>query len=168
MDLFKSHFGDERIENVKNRLYKEGYVLIVLICVASVIVKDIYFGLAIKHVITEMFILFISSLYIGIRTISLGLYSDQVEVHDRRSKMSMNVKNLFIGLGLGFALALFIGIRSAVLYGDTTSQSIWYFIIVFCATLMIYVPLFIVIFFVGHNAANKASQHVNGNDPNER
>lgn len=168
MQLFKRHSGDERIENERNRIYKEGYIVVLFICLASIIVKYLYYGFDLKLVLTEFIVLLISSLYIAIRSISLGLYSDAVEVHDRSSKLSMNMKNLIIGLGLGLAFAIFFGIRSAVLYGDSESQSILYFLLVFFVSLILYVPLFFVIFFVGHNAANKASQQVHKDDPEER
>lgn len=149
---------DERIVNMRNKIYKEAYVFVVLICCLSVIVKYILYGPNIGAVATELIVLLLPSLYYGIRSAFLGLYSDEVEMHDRTSKLPFSLKNVLIGLGFGVALALFIGIRSAITYGDGGAQSWWYFTIVFAASLMIYIPLFVGIMAFGHALANKASK----------
>jgi len=107
---------------------------------------------------TEVLIVLISSLHYGSRSIFLGLYSDEVEVHDQRSKLSMSAKNVIWGLGIGLALALIFGIRSAVIYGIGGLQSVWTFFIVFLVCLMIYIPLLVVGLLSTHYFANQASK----------
>lgn len=151
---------DERIVNTQNKIYKEIYTLVMLICLLSVIVKFLALGTD-TSVITEVVIMLASSLYYLIRSVSLGVYSDAVEVHDRSSKFKMSTKNIVAGSTLGLGLALFFGLRSASLYADGTTQSLWYFILVFTVSLMIYAPVFLLLTFGLHMAANKASTYVN-------
>lgn len=155
--------ADERIVNIQNKIYKEIYMLVMLICLASVIGKFIMLGMD-TSVITELAILLASSLYYLIRSASLGIYSDAVEVHDRTSKFKMSTKNIITGSVMGVGLALFFGLRSAVLYADGGLQSLWYFVLVAFVSLMIYVPLFLALTFGLHTVANKASAHVNKDD----
>lgn len=131
-----------------------------LISLASIIVKFVMLGKD-TPVITEIVILLASSLYYLIRSASLGIYSDAVEVHDRTSKFKMSTKNIIAGSALGLGLALYFGFRSATLYADGGLQSLWYFVLVAFVSLMIYVPLFLLLTFGLHKAANKASMHVN-------
>ncbi|GED16222.1 DUF6773 family protein [Aneurinibacillus migulanus] len=149
---------DERIVHTRNMLYKEAYIIAMLLCFVSLVAKYIIYGPNIGVVATELIILMLSALYYGMRSVFLGLYSDEVEVHDRTSKLSMSKKNVIWGLGFGIAIAAFLGIRSAVVYGDGGVQSLWYFIIVLFASLMMYVPFFVGIMAIGHTLANKASK----------
>ncbi|MNJ32774.1 DUF6773 family protein [Paenibacillus bouchesdurhonensis] len=150
---------DERIVNTQNKIYKEIYMLIMLICLGSVIVKYAVLDMD-RLLITEIVIMLASSLYYLIRSVSLGVYSDAVEVHDRSSKFKMSTKNIVAGSIFGLGLALFFGFRSATLYADGAMQSLWYFILVFAVSLMIYVPVFLLLTFGLHMAANKASTNV--------
>jgi len=162
MDLFnfKKKTVDERIDNIKNKIYKESYSFIMAICVISMGVKYYVYGTSsIKPVITELLIIFLSSLYYGIRAVWLGIYLDEIEIKDRISKTSVGKKNLIIGLVAGIAIALFWGIRSSILYGNSSNR-LWYFIVVFLASIMIYCPFFLVIIAVGDIAARKASKKI--------
>ena len=149
---------DERIVNLKNKLYKEVYVLIMIICSISVIIKSFMQPEA-ESVWLEMLIILGGSLYFGIRSVGLGIYSDEVEVHDQRSKISFSKRTAISGLIIGVILALYFGIRSAVLYGNGNSATeIKYFLTVFIFSLIIYIPLFVGVNIVTHYGANKMSQ----------
>ena len=102
----KSTAEDERIVNLKNKLYKEVYTLIMIICSISVIIKSFALPRT-ESVWLEMLIILGGSLYFGIRSVALGIYSDEVEVHDQRSKISFSMRTAIWGLVIGFALALF-------------------------------------------------------------
>ncbi|WP_276914269.1 DUF6773 family protein [Aneurinibacillus aneurinilyticus] len=158
---------DERIVHTRNMLYKEAYIVAILLCSISVVTKCIIYGLNIGATITELSILFLTALYYGIRAVFLGLYSDEVEVHDRTSKLSMNKKNMIWGLGFGVVMATFFGIKSALMYGEGNAQSLWYFILVFFASLMIYIPFFVGILAILHALAYKASKKVIDKDLDE-
>jgi hypothetical protein len=155
---FRHNQTDERIVNTRNMIYKEMYRVVTLLCLASIIVKYTIYGPNTGMIATELVILLLSALYYGVRSVILGLYSDEVEVHDRTSRVSLNAKNWVLGLGLGIAIAAFFGIRSAIIYGHGGMQSVWYFVIVFFAALMMYVPLLVVVLAGSHALANKVSK----------
>lgn len=155
---------DERIVNMKNQLYKEVYTLIMVICSISVIIKSFMLTTT-ESVLLEMLIIIGGSLYFGIRSVTLGIYSDEVEIHDQKSKVSFSKRTAISGLVIGVVLALFFGIRSAVLYGNGNSLTEWkYFFIVFLVSLIIYLPLFVVMNSAIHYGANKVSRRMSQND----
>lgn len=148
---------DERIVNTENKLYKEAYIVAMVICFASIIVKTYLYGFNTSTIGTELLILIVSGFYYSVRTVKLGLYSDEIEMHDRTSRIPMSLKNIIIGIVSGALIALFFGIRSAVLYGNDSNR-IWYFIITFIASISIYVPFYTVIIVLSDAAARRASK----------
>ena len=161
MSLFnlKKKTVDERVENTKNKIYKEAYILIMIICFTSIGVKYYLYGNNTKQVITELLVIFLSSLYYVIRIVCLGIYMDEIEVHDRTSKLPLSTKNIIIGLVFGVGIAIFWGIRSSILYGNSGNR-IWYFIIVFLASIMMYCPFLIAFIAISDSAARKASKKI--------
>lgn len=160
MKLFKKgKITDERIVNIQNKIYKEIYLIAAIICMISIFVKRYLYGAKPELAFTEFFVLFISGVYYVMRTASLGIYSDEVEIHDRTSKIPMSVKNIIIGLVSGVVIALFFGIRSALLYGNDTNR-LWYFTLVFFTSLIIYCPLFAGFIAIFHAAAKRASDKI--------
>lgn len=163
----RQKIADERIINMQNKIYKEIYMVVNALCLISVIIKYYLYGIDIKLVITELVILFASGLYYTVRAASLGIFSDEVELHDRNSKVPMSSKNVYIGLGLGVMIGLFFGVRSAIVYGNGLLNSLFYFVIVFFATLMIYLPLFLVLFAGSFSVASKVSKKATEQDLDE-
>ncbi len=160
-----SRLDDERILHLKNKIYREVYTLIIVLCSLSLLVKLLWFRSDLEAIITELVILGASSLYYGFRAITLGIYYQEVEAHDSRSKIPYSRKNILSGLGTGIAISLFFGIRSAILYADGQfSTQAWYFFIVFMVSLLIYLPFLIGILAVSHAIANKASKKASDND----
>lgn len=162
MKLFKNKRMnmDERIINSSNKIYKEVYILVIIIVLISIIIKLSINGLDYKSVISEFLILIIPSFYYVIRIIQLGIYSDSVEIHDRKSKISMNIKTILIGLGTGIIMALYFGIRSSIVYGDESNR-VWYFFLVFITSFMIYCPLLAGGIALTNYIANNFSKKVN-------
>lgn len=156
---FKKKTVDERIENTKNKIYKEVYIFIMAICFVSIGVKYYLYGTTTNQVTTELLVIFLSALYYGIRTVWLGIYMDEIEVHDRTSKLPLGTKNIIIALVVGVAIAIFFGIRSSILYGDSSNR-LWYFIIVFLASIMIYCPFLIAVIGIRDNAARRVSKKI--------
>lgn len=162
--LNRNRVEDERIVNMKNKIYKEVYILIMSICTISVVVKSFMLS-DWKSSLLELVIVVAGGLYFGIRSVLLGIYSDEVEVHDSRSKVSFNTRNMLWGIGIGVFMALFFGIRNAVLYGDGTwTTGVWYFFLVALVSLMIYIPLFLGGMFIVHQLAHKASLKISDKD----
>ena len=157
MKLFKNQnkLVDERIVNTRNKIYKEAYILAIAISFISMIVKAYVYGN--KSVLSEFLIIVIPGIYFGIRTICLGIYSDEVEVHDRTSKMPMSSKNMMVGLVSAVVMAVTFGVRSSILYGNSSNR-LWYFFIVFVATIMIYGPFFIAVMLIWNAMAKQVSK----------
>ncbi|WP_246061707.1 DUF6773 family protein [Paenibacillus oralis] len=158
----KGAVRDERIEQLKNRIYKEIYVLIAIICSVSVFLKTFVLD-GQPSMLLEVIILLAGGLYYGIRSIALGIYSDEVEVYEQSSKRSYGKRTLYTGLAIGLTLALLFGIRSAVLYGDESTY-LKYFALVFLVSLGLYIPLFAGGLTLMHFMANKLSRRASQND----
>lgn len=155
---------DERIVNMKNKIYKEAYILIVSICTISIAVKSFMLSDWTSS-LPEFVIVLIGSLYAAIRSVLLGIYSDEVEVNDSSSKIKFNTRIMLWGIGIGIFLALFFGIRSAILFGDGSwTTGLRYFFLVSLISLLIYIPLFAGVNVLFHKLANAASQKISGKD----
>ncbi|NMM53095.1 DUF6773 family protein [Paenibacillus aquistagni] len=155
---------DERIVNMKNQIAKEAWVLVMIICSISVIVKSFFFAEG-QPVYTELIILIVNGIYYSIRSVRTGVYADEVEVHDQTHRFSMTKKQMMIGLASGLFLALFFGFRSAYQYGDGSGTlEVEYFFVVFLASLMMYIPFFVIVTAVSHLAMNNLSKRRSNSD----
>ncbi|WP_404456326.1 hypothetical protein LG329_09220 [Virgibacillus necropolis] len=155
---FTKKVNDERITQIQNKIYREMYVLVSVICGLSIAVKSFLLGFEIEMMVIELVILFAQGAYYIFRSSSLGIFSAEAELHDRNQKTSLSKKNIIGGLVAGFAIALFFGIRSAILFADTVGTSITYFIMVFLVSLVIYIPFFVIFLGGSYAIANKRSQ----------
>lgn len=163
----KKKIMDERVVHTRNQIYKEAYFISLAICHVSAAIKLFIYDTGIEAAATELIIMLITSFYYMLRMIYLGVYSDEVEVHDRTSKISYSLKNILIGGAVGIGLGLFFAIRNATLYAEGTAQWIWYFILIFVVTLLFYSPVFIGFMALMHAAANKASRQRRGSIDDE-
>ncbi|MBY0121262.1 DUF6773 family protein [Bacillus sp. S/N-304-OC-R1] len=155
---------DERVLNMQNKIYREIYLLIMGICFLSIVVKMYIFNLEPEQSITEFIILLISGIYYTVRATRLGIFSDEVEIHDRNCKIPMSSKNVYFGLGFGLLMSLFFGVRSAIVYGDGYGNTIFTFVLVFFVSLMMYVPFFLIVIVGPFSAAKFASKKVAAKD----
>lgn len=156
----KDEVQDERLVNTRNKIYAELYILVSMICGISVTVKYFIYGFDIEHIITELILLFIGGMYFLYRSVRLGVFSAEIELHDRKNKWSMKKKNLVMSVGLGVGIALVMGINSSVQYADGVQQSIYYFFITGFASLMIYLPFLVIVLVLGNEAAKRKSDRV--------
>ncbi|WP_084242857.1 DUF6773 family protein [Planomicrobium okeanokoites] len=151
MGLFKkSGLEDERITNLKNKIYAEVYILVMAIAVISILFKYFINDFDIEGIATELIILFSSAVYFLYRSTRLGVFSAEIEMHDRENKWSQQKKNLVGSITFGVVIALVFGTNSAVQYADGMIQSIYYFLLTAAASLLIYLP-FLLIFIIGGN-----------------
>lgn len=148
---------DERLEGAKRRIYKEAYFLVMAICTVSLIYKSWVHGFGTQATLLESLVLVGSSLYCLVRSITLGVIADEVEMTDRMSKWSTNQRALVTSLVAGFILAVLFGLRSAVVYGDSTNR-LSHFGLVFITTLLFNVPLLAIASVVGTKVAQKISE----------
>ena len=74
MNIFKrsKEKVDERIENVRNQIYKEIYLIITIICLVSLILKVFLFDVGAKGVALELLILFVGGVYYFASSVSWG------------------------------------------------------------------------------------------------
>ncbi|MFJ5789352.1 DUF6773 family protein [Lysinibacillus sp. NPDC093197] len=151
---------DERVKNLQNKIYKEVYVLIMIVCSISILIKFFKMGVSLDNVITEWLIIFISSVYYYVRTAYLGILTDEIEVHDSNSKVKLGTKNVLFGVAFGLIFAIILGLNSAFNYADSTQQAIEYFFVVFLVSLLIYVPFFAGFLGLSYMAAKKKSDQV--------
>lgn len=152
---------DERVRNMQNQIYREVYNVITLICCLSIAYKFITIGISFQAISTEFFVLIGGSLYYVLRSAQLGLFSDEVEMHDANSKIKYSKKTILYGALLGLFIALSMGINSAVSYADSTEQAIYYFFLVSFVSLCIYAPFFTAFLYVGYYTSKKKSDKVN-------
>ncbi|MER2108275.1 MAG: DUF6773 family protein [Solibacillus sp.] len=168
--IWRKQVADERVRNAQNKIYREVYNVITLICCISIAVKFITIGVSFEVILTEFIILIGGSSYYAFRSTQLGLFSDEVEMHDATSKIPYRKKTILYGIIFGLVIALFMGINSAVNYADSTQQGIYYFASVFIFSIIIYAPFFAAFLFTGYYTSKKKSDKVNEKnleDPDE-
>ncbi|TYS69527.1 hypothetical protein FZC76_04645 [Sutcliffiella horikoshii] len=163
---------DERIVNIQNKIYREIYFLVMAICLISIGFKFYQYGFGVNSIHTELAILFLQGVYYTVRGASMGVLSDEVEIHDRKSKVPMKWKTLFWGGASGVIIAIFFGLNSAFNYADTTAQAYSYFFMVFFVSLMIYIPFLVLLsgstFLAAMNRSKKAAEKELDEDEIER
>ncbi|NLP51706.1 DUF6773 family protein [Bacillus sp. RO1] len=163
---------DERIVTAQNKIYREIYFLVMAICLISIGFKFYQYGFAVSSIYTELAILFLQGVYYTARGASMGVLSDEVEMHDRKSKVPMKWKTLFWGGASGVIIAIFFGLNSALNYADTTAQAYSYFFMVFFVSLMIYIPFLVLLsgstFLAAMNRSKKAAEKELNEDEIER
>lgn len=162
----RSMFGrkkivDERITNAQNKIYREIYMLVMLVCVISIVTKFILNGYDTDLIQLESFILFGSGVYYLARSVQMGLFSDEVELHNQNSKIGFNKISIIVGAVVGLLIAVLMGINSAYNYADSTVQAIEYFFVVGLVCIMMYVPFLVLVLYVGSKTMKKASDNVN-------
>ncbi|RKD71186.1 hypothetical protein ATL39_2581 [Sinobaca qinghaiensis] len=148
MRWFKQKVKDEWIEQTKNKIYKELYVLVVLLCFFSIVYKETVNPEPFNLPVAELLILAGTGIYYTIRGWQFGIFSAEKEIHDRSSRIPMTAKHFIYTVAGGVGLSLFFGIRSAVVYGEGTSQSVYYFFLTFAGSLMIYIPVMLLLAFI--------------------
>lgn len=148
MDLFKrtKKIKDERVEHVRNKIYKEMYHVILAICLVSALFKLYKYGAGSGELYLEFVIIVAGGLYYLARSIFLGVLWDEVEMHDRTSKTPMSRKTIFGTVALALIIAIIFGVNSAVSYADSSSQGLWYFILVSFVSVLIYLPILLLFF----------------------
>ncbi|MET1180532.1 DUF6773 family protein [Peribacillus simplex] len=148
MGLFKrmKKITDERVEHVRNKIYKEMYHVILAICLVSALFKLYKYGAGSGELYLEFVILVAGGLYYLARSIFLGVFWDEVEMHDRTSKTPMSRKTILGSVIFALIIAIIMGVNSAVSYADGSSQGVWYFVLVSFVSVMIYLPILLLFF----------------------
>lgn len=157
MGFFKKKLQDERVTAEQNKIYREINYLIQVILLISVIYKYFRYEVSLELVATEIIIAFAAAIYYSFRATQKGLFSAEVEMHDKKSKWKYQTKTMLTGLLIGIGLSLLFGINSAVHYAASTQQATWYFILVFFVSFMIYVPFLFLISVISYNIAKNRS-----------
>ena len=66
---------DERVTNAQNKIYREIYMLVMLVCIISIVTKFILNGYNNDLIQLESFLIFGSCVYYLARSIQMGLFS---------------------------------------------------------------------------------------------
>ena len=152
---------DERLTNLQNKIYREMYILIVVICAMSVLYKQFLVEGGTQHLWTEIIILLASSVFYLVRSTMLGIFSDEVEMHDRSSKMSFNKRNFLISLFLGVGFSLTFAIVNSQKYADSTQEAYSFFFTILFACLVFYIPVLFCIMVLPYAVAKYKSDKIN-------
>ncbi|KOS60154.1 hypothetical protein FJQ98_10765 [Lysinibacillus agricola] len=151
---------DERVKNLQNKIYKEMYYVIIFACLISILIKYMTMGVPLQNVTTEWLILLISSVYYFIRAAYLGVFTDEVEIHDSTSKVKLSTKYIIFGVAVGMVIAIIFGVNSAFNYAESTQQAIYFFFLVFFVSLFMYALFFAGFLILIYVLAKKKSDQV--------
>ncbi|MCD5324356.1 MULTISPECIES: DUF6773 family protein [Pontibacillus] len=146
MGLFNpGRVQDERVRNLQNQVYKEMYMVVLIVCGLSVALKVYQQGVVEANIGTELMIAIAGGAYYLIRASKLGIYSYEVETHDQKSRVSHDQKYLWGGILSGLLISSLFGIRSVIEYADSTGEGVLFFFLSLFGGLIIYLPLFLII-----------------------
>lgn len=164
MGLFKKNkTEDEWVAQTKNKIYAEIYKLVITLCGISIVAKLFINGFSDSLYLrndTEIIILLATSLYYLQRSIRLGIFAAETELDNRKNKWSMQKKNTIWSIVAGFGIAVFMGLNSAISFGEGTGQSVYYFFMVMGVSLIIYLPVMLIVFVAGNAMAKRESERV--------
>ena len=156
---------DERIVNAQNRIYRELYIIVMVICIISMIVKSILGRGGLEYVVAEFAILLTGGVYYLVRSARMGIYSEEAEIKSAGSKWNAETKSLIYSGGfvllIGIVLGIVFGLNSALNYSDSPTQAVTYFVLVFFVTIFMYVPFLFLVIYIPHLLAKKKSERVN-------
>lgn len=152
---------DERIVNTKNKIYRECYNLAMFISLGSIVVKMVLGMRAMENFTLELILLIGVSGYYTIRAVKLGVFSEEAELLEANQKVKFDVRTAIVSVAFGIILGVIFGVNSAMSYADSTSQGVYYFLLTFFTTIMMYAPVFFLIVFVPYFIAKKKSEQVN-------
>ncbi|WP_377890281.1 DUF6773 family protein [Alkalihalobacillus sp. R86527] len=158
---FKNKQFDERVTTIQNKIYRELYLIIVIICGLSVVYKVSFEGSTGGSIMTEILILIISGIFYLIRSSMLGIFTDEVDMYERKSKWKVNTRNLVLSLLAGLAISLTFAFVNSQKYADTREETIYFFLSIFAGSMMIYLPFLIGVFVLPYALAKYKSDRVN-------
>lgn len=156
----KSKHVDERVKNQQNKIYREINYIVLLVCSISILIKSITMGASLQNVLTELLILIIISVYYSVRVAYLGIFTDEVEIHDSTSKIKLSTKYIISGVSIGMVVAIIMGVNSAFNYAESTPQAIYFFFMVFFVSLFMYSSFIGGILILFYGLAKKKSDRV--------
>lgn len=155
---FKKKPQDERVTNLQNKVYRELYTFVAIMGVLSLVIKTM---MGDRNIWTELIILVGGGVYYLIRVSSLGIFSDEVEMHDRSSKIKMNKKNFIVSLVIGVGFSLSLATVNSLRYADGSGEAISFFLTIFFTCIVIYIPVMLGIIVVPFILAKNKSDRVN-------
>lgn len=158
--IWNSKHLDERVKNLQNKIYKEIYVMVIIVCIISIVYKFTTMEMSLQNVTTEWLIILITSIYYFIRSAFLGIFTDEVELHDSMHKVKLSTKYIILGVAMGMFFAIILGINSAFNYADSTQEAIYFFFLVFFVSLFMYALFFAGFLMLMYAAAKKKSDKV--------
>ena len=110
----KDAFKDERITAQQQKIGNEGFCLISVLLLASIIIKSIFFNMHVSQFKSEFIIFLIGSIYVTIRHVLTGSFSLAIRGNNKKDK---KVKYyLIVSVISGLLAGLAMGIRNYIIY----------------------------------------------------
>ena len=152
---------DERIVNIQNKIYREIGQMILILCSMSIIIK-VTIGLrGFEYIWIELIIIIFAGIYYIVRSTQKGIFSEEVEIQRVNLKINPDTLTVLIGITLGVIIGLIFGFNSAIQYADGLVQKVYYFMITFTVSILMYVPFLLIILYVLPRIAKNKSDQIN-------
>lgn len=165
MKLFsKRNMLDERVKGLQNSIFGELYFIVVVLCGLSIFHEQFFGDISLEKVWLELVIITGGGAYYMVRSSMLGIFTDEVEMHDRSSKWKMSTKNIVISVLVGLGISLTFATTNSLQYGETSGETIEFFFVIFFTCIMIYIPFLFALFVLPYAFAKYRSDKVNENE----
>ncbi|WP_270181182.1 DUF6773 family protein [Alkalihalobacillus sp. CinArs1] len=161
MGLFRRKVLDERVTALQDGIFRELYAIVVGLCGLSIFYEQFFGDISLGKVWLELVIIIGGGAYYLLRSSMLGIFTDEVEMHDRSSKWKMNTKNMVISVLVGLGISLTFATINSQRFGETRSETIEFFFVIFFVSMMIYIPFMFAILVLPYAMAKYRSDNVN-------
>ncbi|KMM37992.1 DUF6773 family protein [Guptibacillus hwajinpoensis] len=162
MKLFsKRKVLDERLSGLQNGIFRELYSIVVGLCGLSIFYEQFFGEVGLANIWLELVIIIGGGAYYMIRSSMLGIFTDEVEMHDRSSKWKMSTKNIVISVLVGLGISLTFATINSQRFGETRGETIEFFFTIFFTCIMIYIPFLFAILVLPYAFAKYRSDKVN-------
>ncbi|MCA0987333.1 DUF6773 family protein [Guptibacillus algicola] len=168
MKLFsKRKVLDERIAGLQNGIFRELYSITVGLCGLSIFHEQFFGDSSLENLWLELLIIIGGGVYYLVRSSMLGIFTDEVEMHDRSSKWKMSTKNIVISVLVGLGGSLSIATINSLRFGETRGETIEFFFMIFFTCIIFYIPFLFAILVLPYAFAKYRSDKVNKNELGE-
>lgn len=148
---------DERIEVIRNKIYKEIVNIILAICLVSSIVKIYFYKMSNQDILLETIILIVIVSYSLIRSISFGVFAAEKEIHDRGHKTKWDKKIMQKSFVFVLVIALIRGVNSVIYNTNANTPDFLLFFMVTFVSIVLGIPIVYFILSIFFSITEKVS-----------